>query len=258
MTKVINYGQCHCGCQNFTAIAKQTDKKKGHVKGEPKKYIQGHSERSSDYHDPILERMKKRFIKRENGCWEWIGTKSQCGYGVISVGGIKVFAHRLMYTLFNGIIPDGIFVCHKCDNPSCCRWDHLFLGTVQENSRDMVNKNRQAKGENIGSAKLTEHDVLNIRQDTRPTKEIAAEYNIDSAYVCRLKKRCKWRHLDGPPSSFINYGVGEKHGMAKLQESDILKIRNDNRTLQEIAKDYDVTKTTICNVKNRRTWKNIK
>lgn len=42
----------------------------------------------------------------------------------------------------NGPISVGLFVCHRCDNPSCINIEHLFLGTARRNSADMVNKGR--------------------------------------------------------------------------------------------------------------------
>lgn len=58
----------------------------------------------------------------------------------------KIGAHRFAWTMANGAIPDGLFVCHKCDNPRCVRHDHLFLGTTQDNSADRHAKGRSSSG----------------------------------------------------------------------------------------------------------------
>lgn len=86
------------------------------------------------------------FVAKGEGCWAWIGyTNGPAGYGMLCVGGRLVLAHRYSYELHNGPIGDGLFVCHSCDNPICCRPDHLFLGTCAENVRDMVSKGRGRK-----------------------------------------------------------------------------------------------------------------
>jgi hypothetical protein len=75
-------------------------------------------------------------------CWEWRGSKRN-GYGCITVDGKTQAAHRVVYELLVEPIPEGMFVCHKCDNPPCCNPAHLFLGTAKDNCHDMIDKGRQ-------------------------------------------------------------------------------------------------------------------
>jgi len=76
------------------------------------------------------------------GCWPWVAGKSGCGYGTLGVNWTDQYVHRLSYEMNFGPIPDGMCVCHHCDNPPCVNPLHLFLGTVGDNVRDMVQKGR--------------------------------------------------------------------------------------------------------------------
>lgn len=75
-------------------------------------------------------------------CIEWPRISHSGGYALIRVDGRTVYLHRWIWTVVNGPIPDGMFVCHHCDNPPCWNPDHLFLGTPLDNTTDMINKGR--------------------------------------------------------------------------------------------------------------------
>lgn len=105
----------------------------------------------------------------ETGCWLWTSKNNGRGYGQMSFNGKHTYVHRLAYQAFKGEIPHRMVVCHKCDTPSCCNPDHLFLGTTRDNSRDMVRKGRHSKPPRLAgkdhprkTAILTEAKVIEM------------------------------------------------------------------------------------------------
>jgi hypothetical protein len=97
-------------------------------------------------HNTQARRFWKKVTKLNgnNACWVWTSSLNDGGYGQFWVGAVKrnLLAHRLAYVLTYGPIARGLLVCHRCDNPICVRPEHLFVGTVADNLRDMVRKGR--------------------------------------------------------------------------------------------------------------------
>jgi hypothetical protein len=122
------------------------------------------------------------------GCWEWVGKKSGGGYGSFR-SNAGYTAHRYSYSYYIGDIPVGMYICHKCDNPSCVNPDHLFCGSSQENTNDKVSKGRHPKGEDSATAKLSDIVVSEIRskyikgsQDFG-TRALAKIYNVSHRLI---------------------------------------------------------------------------
>ena len=128
------------------------------------------------------------------GCWEW--KKSKAGlskYGVLSFFKKNQYVHRVSYRLLVGEIPQGMYVCHKCDNPSCFNPAHLFLGTHQDNMKDMHAKGRARKGdifgEKNGRFKFSDEIIAEIRIHRASgfsPKEIRQIYGISNAQLWRI------------------------------------------------------------------------
>ena len=152
-------------------------------------------------------------------CWIWTGDHLKRGYGLLSFGRgptrKRILAHRISWELHYGRLPEGKpFVCHTCDNPPCCRPDHLFAGSDADNQRDMVAKGRNQRGDNHWSrrmpnrvargvskrdSKLTEDEVRAIR--TRHATKgdsyrvLSQEYGISSSAIQAIVNRRNWKHL---------------------------------------------------------------
>lgn len=100
-----------------------------------------------------------------------------------------------MWQKYNGFIPEGMCVCHTCDNPPCINITHLFLATNVGNTQDKTNKGRAARGEENGAHKLTFEDVLAIRSATGSAASIARKFGISDVHCMRIRKRASWKHL---------------------------------------------------------------
>jgi len=147
----------------------------------------------------------KRFLdkmQKAKGCWEWQAAKDKQGYGKFSYKGKDMLAHRASWMIYNGKIPDGICVLHKCDNPSCVNPKHLFLGTRKDNAKDMLNKGRSVRGEKHSASKLTEKEVLQIRKLYQRGKhggmnsiKLANMFNTTHKTISLVVDRVNWRHV---------------------------------------------------------------
>lgn len=126
-----------------------------------------------------------------DGCWEWQSCKVK-GYGAYNASGKSLRSHRISYMLTYGAIPDGLLVCHTCDNPACCNPAHLFLGTNADNMHDCVAKGRRPrpvnpKGSDSPQAKLTALEVQAIRNlyasGTYSHRQLARIYGVSHTAI---------------------------------------------------------------------------
>ena len=146
-------------------------------------------------------------VNKTSACWNWKTGKYSAGYGAFSLHGYNTRAHRFAWELAYGQIPEGLEVCHHCDNPACVRPDHLFLGTQKQNIRDGINKGRIIPrrcnpGESNGRAILAADQVQEIKRiyshkGSKYSRQItyrklAQQFNISRRTIADILKGRTW------------------------------------------------------------------
>jgi hypothetical protein len=226
---------------------------------------------STQYTPRDIERFYAKVSKTptERGCLEWL-SRCRLGYGMFKIGGKYMRAHRIAWELARSDIPAGMRVCHHCDNRSCVNVEHLFLGTDADNLRDMREKGRDStppifNGEQNHKAKVTNEQALEMRSEKFvgwKRSEIARHFGISAVMVGNILRHKNWRHLDGDEHFPVQHGRarGEKSGMAKLTEAQVLEIRSgkfSGWTYSEIAAHFGVSRGLIGHIIRRKIWTHI-
>jgi hypothetical protein len=136
------------------------------------------------------ERLLSKFLV-DDGCWPWTAARDPNGYGRIQSDnrGGTVLAHRAVWEMLRGPVPDGMCLCHTCDNPSCVRPGHVFVGTMKDNLSDMARKGRS------GMKKLNPDQVRRVRRLLAlgvHQRTIAKELGVAQSQISSIKARRTW------------------------------------------------------------------
>ncbi len=156
-----------------------------------------------------VERVLEKVVRIPfSGCWIFTGATNDFGYGIVGTGARGMpndRAHRVTYRHFVGEIPVGMFVCHRCDTPSCCNPHHLFVGTNDDNVRDMITKGRNSKPPRnphvVGSvhplAKLKEEFIPEIKMlyaQGWTQKQLAEQYGVVRQTISKVLRGKRFKH----------------------------------------------------------------
>lgn len=141
----------------------------------------------------------EKYTDKSGSCWLWIRATNAKGYGICAEG----LVHRASYKMYNGPVPEGKYVLHKCDVRNCCNPDHLYVGTQKDNVRDMYERNRsntkgQPPGEKHSLAKLKDVQAIELLAKSKAgesIKDLAQQYGIGSTQVRRIVSGLRWKHL---------------------------------------------------------------
>lgn len=182
-----------------------------------------------------------------------------------------LLTHRVSWVIANGFnIPDGLFVCHHCDNPPCCNPDHLFLGTPQDNSTDAVKKGLTKRGEAHSSAVLTEFQVVEIKErlaNGAENSELADLFNVSKSAIGSIARIEHWGYIRPELNAQIleckklnRIQSGEANPYSKLTAEQVLEIRALAATgvsQRKISQRFNVTQTTISDIHRRKSWDHL-
>ena len=200
-----------------------------------------------------IQRIERYRTYTSEGCWECSLVPGK-SYPQIKIGGSNFAVHRIAYEALVGPIPEGMFVCHHCDNKRCHNPNHLFLGTNEDNMADMASNGRAKNG---AKPKISHKDICEIAKKggNLSQMEIASMIGCSQATVSKvLREQGLSRGVD---TTFRKARIGTAHHKAKLTENDVRYIRNATEKRKALAEAFGVSLSTITAIQLRNNWGHV-
>ena len=198
-------------------------------------------------------------VLNENGCWEWPGAKGSGGYPTTSIKNKGIKLSRFVWETYRGKIPEGKYVCHKCDNPGCVNPDHLFLGTQQENIHDMLSKGRGQDG--LRRPKLNPRKVIKMKEmfvEGCSYKSLSRQFGVQVRVVREIIVEQRWKGT-GPDVSHLVARRSVAHlKMTNEKAQEVRQLLSLGVKPKELPQMFGVSLTTIYEIRKGRSWKGVK
>lgn len=138
-----------------------------------------------------IDSFEEKYIPEPmSGCWLWMASVNQSGYGNFWESDKCWKAHRFSYLIYKKEDPGNLYVLHKCDNPSCVNPDHLYLGTQSDNMKDRDSRTGH------GLAKLSADDVILIRQSNESCEKLAKKFGVGSTTIHYARNGTNWKSIN--------------------------------------------------------------
>lgn len=144
---------------------------------------------------PLEELFHSSYDKHTSGCWNWTGSISSQGYGVVRWRGRGYRAHMLSLELAGHLRQSGAIACHHCDNPRCVNPKHLYWGTPADNIGDASRRGRLLTGERHTQSKLTSEAVQAIRKSEKTSADLARQYGVSRPAIANARAGRTWRTI---------------------------------------------------------------
>lgn len=186
-------------------------------------------------------------VRKTETCWLWTAAVTSMGYGEFRLEGKQELAHRWSYIDQVGPIPEGMYVCHRCDNPPCVRPDHLFLGTHADNLRDMALKERS-----VCTDLISNDQVVAIRErfaSGADRRDLAAEYGVRWRIIYDITVGLTRMAVGGPVVA-----PGPAFKLVPQQVTEILERIAAGEMQKDIAAEYGIASSTVSQIKHGRRW----